>query len=182
MNAATPAPKHRLASLGCISAAFVKAASASPNRRGSIAAVPARASALASSAARTCATPAKAANKSVMHARELRMAGALTSLQEKRPERIGQLCGLFRRRRDFVASPAYKSHSLRSRERRPVATDPVPGCPRDRPRFSALVPPGAYRLTVYMLTSRLSTYGRQDQRRSLRQPRPDHPEDARRAW
>src|SRR5947209_9594270 len=96
MNAATPAPKHRLASRGCISAALVKAARAASNRRASSAAVPARASAVGSSAARMSATPANAAISSVVHARELRIAGALGSLQEELLERIGQLAASFR--------------------------------------------------------------------------------------
>ena len=64
MNAATPAPKHRLASRGCIADALVNASSASPKRCFSIAAVPVRARAIGSSSVRGPAAATEAASVS----------------------------------------------------------------------------------------------------------------------
>src|SRR5437867_10717764 len=83
MNAATPAPKQRLASPGCSSAALVKASSASPKRRASIAAVPARASAIGSSAAHASAAPVQAASINAVCAIQSRIAGAPAVMQEE---------------------------------------------------------------------------------------------------
>ena len=57
-----PAPKHRLASPGCIADALVKASSASPKRCFSIAAVPLRARAFGSSSVRGPAAATEAAS------------------------------------------------------------------------------------------------------------------------
>src|SRR5687767_14765401 len=83
MNAATPAPKHRLASRGRMAEALVKASRASPNRRCSIAFVPARASAIGSSAAQGSAAAARTARIVTVRAIESRSARARLTVQEE---------------------------------------------------------------------------------------------------
>jgi hypothetical protein len=130
MNAATPAPKHRLASRGSASVAFENASRASPKRPLSIASVPARASA-DTSRARTSAAAAETAKSSSAGARRNRI-NRDAAVQGGNPPHGSQVTDP----RELVVWQVYKSRPRRGFSR----IVPAPFVPIGSPPSSASSP------------------------------------------